>query len=154
MMCIRDRISPSGGALKLCHEKGVECEISAATRTFFGVSEPEGVLFPGTIADNLRLGQFAVTEKRIWESLECVLAAEEIRKLPQGLGTLVSPLNHPFSPELLQKLMIARAILMDLSLIHISLISGFSSTRGAGRGSLVNISFTAGTCLLYTSRCV
>ena len=85
------------------------------------------MLFPGTIADNLRLGQFAVTEKRIWESLECVLAAEEIRKLPQGLGTLVSPLNHPFSPELLQKLMIARAILMDCAIYLIGdLTAGFS----------------------------
>lgn len=147
------QISPSGGELKLCHEKGVECEISAATRTFFGVIEPEGVLFPGTIADNLRLGQFAVTEKRIWESLECVLAAEEIRKLPQGLGTLVSPLNHPFSPELLQKLMIARAILMDCAIYLIGdLTAGFSHETEREILRRLRQQWRSKTCLFLSPR--
>ena len=107
------QIYPVSGSIKLYHEKGAVCEVSAATGNFFGMVEPEGAIFPGTIEDNLRLGQTEITEDRIWEALGCVMAEEEIRRLPQGLKTLIGPLNHPFHPEQMQKLMIARAILMD-----------------------------------------
>lgn len=73
-------------------------------------------LFNSTIRENLLLIQPNATEKEIWEALEFA-AADFVKKLPQGLETLIGDRGIKLSGGERQRLVLARAILRKPSIL-------------------------------------
>jgi len=72
------------------------------------VGGPE--IVPGSVLDNLRAGRSAATRAEVSDALERVGLLEEVRALPEGLGSELAPDGAPFSRSQLVRLMLARAI--------------------------------------------
>ncbi len=66
-------------------------------------------IFPGTLLDNVRLGQ-DLSHDQVRELLNRVGLLDEIQLLPQGLNTELHPSGRPLSRVQASRLMIARAI--------------------------------------------
>ncbi len=66
-------------------------------------------IFPGTLLDNVRLGQ-DLSHDQVRELLDRVGLLDEIQLLPQGLTTELHPSGRPLSRVQASRLMIARAI--------------------------------------------
>jgi putative ABC transport system ATP-binding protein len=67
-------------------------------------------LFPGSVADNVRLGREELSHAAITEALAAVGLLEELMRLPEGLSTQLQPHGRPLSHRQSCRLMIARAI--------------------------------------------
>ncbi len=103
--------TPQTGRIFLRTEDG-EFSCTEATRHLFAYVPQDYVLFSGTIEENLRL---AVPEAKT-EQIENALAAagaEFVWELADGLQTQVRENNAGLSKGQLQRLAIARAVLMD-----------------------------------------
>ncbi len=72
-------------------------------------------LFSGTIADNLRHGDCAADDERLWHALD-VAQAGFVRELPDGLATNVAQGGTNFSGGQRQRLAIARALVRKADL--------------------------------------
>lgn len=68
-------------------------------------------LFNGRIRDNLSIVKPDITENEMWESLEFSSAAEFVRKLEDGLDTVIGDRGIRLSGGERQRLVLARAIL-------------------------------------------
>ncbi|MBB3108553.1 ATP-binding cassette subfamily C protein [Paenibacillus phyllosphaerae] len=74
-------------------------------------------LFHASIKDNMRMAQPDATEAQMWEALEFSASAEFIRKLPQGLDTIIGDRGIRLSGGERQRLVLARAILRKPSIL-------------------------------------
>jgi ABC-type multidrug transport system fused ATPase/permease subunit len=74
-------------------------------------------LFNGSIKDNLLMIDPNATEEQIWEALEFAASAEFVRKLPEGLDTLIGDRGIRLSGGERQRLVLARAILRKPSIL-------------------------------------
>ncbi|MFY4717302.1 ABC transporter ATP-binding protein [Streptomyces sp. LaBMicrA B280] len=70
-------------------------------------------LFPGTVADNLRLACRKASDERIAAALAVVDAADWIAALPDGLDTAVGRGGIPLTARQVQQLALARVLLLD-----------------------------------------
>lgn len=70
-------------------------------------------LFSISIAENLRQGKVTATEEEIWAVLEETNLAQVIKKLPQGLETILGEMGVGLSFGEKQRLSIARAIIKN-----------------------------------------
>jgi len=77
----------------------------------------EPFLFHGTIRDNLILIDPNATEEQIWEAMEFSSAAEFVRKLPDGIDTIIGDRGIRLSGGERQRLVLARAILRKPSIL-------------------------------------
>lgn len=77
----------------------------------------EPFLFHGTIRDNLLMIDPHASETQMWEAMEFSSAAEFIRKLPQGLDTVIGDRGIRLSGGERQRLVLARAILRKPSIL-------------------------------------
>lgn len=68
-------------------------------------------LFNATIRENLLILEHNASDKEIWEALEFSAAADFVRKLPNGLDTLIGDRGIKLSGGERQRLVLARAIL-------------------------------------------
>ena len=106
-------VMPTDGVLKLTHKKGLNLLVSAATRIFLAYVPQENSVFPGTVADNLRLGRNDAEEDELWEALKVACADGFVKALPQGLYTLLGSQGVLLSEGQAQRLAIARAVVRD-----------------------------------------
>ncbi|MDX6204330.1 MAG: ATP-binding cassette, subfamily bacterial CydD [Frankiales bacterium] len=74
-------------------------------------------LFPGTLADNLALGQPGLTACRMWEAIARAELTEVVRKLPEGLDTVLGERGWGLSAGEAQRISIARAFLSDAAFL-------------------------------------
>ncbi|MCZ2257318.1 ABC transporter ATP-binding protein [Sporosarcina sp. G11-34] len=74
-------------------------------------------LFNATIRENLMIIDGNASEETIWEALEFSVAADFVRKLPQGLDTLIGDRGIRLSGGERQRLVLARAILRKPSIL-------------------------------------
>ena len=82
-------------------------------RTLLGVVEQDVFLFDGTVADNIAYARPDATPADIEYAAEAANAAEFIRKMPDGLNTLIGERGVKLSGGQRQRLAIARALLAD-----------------------------------------
>jgi len=82
-----------------------------------GFVTQEAFLFNTTIRDNLTLAKSRATDEELWEVLEMANAAEFIRRLPEGLDTMVGERGIRFSGGEKQRISIARALLRNPPLL-------------------------------------
>lgn len=79
-------------------------------RQHIGAVMQDGKLFMGDIASNITISAPASTLDDAWEAAELAGIAEDIRKMPMGMQTLVSEGSGGVSGGQRQRLMIARAV--------------------------------------------
>ena len=79
-------------------------------RRKIGVVMQSGSLFQGDIYSNITISAPQLTLKDAWEAAEMAGMAEDIRKMPMGMNTLISEGRGGISGGQRQQLMIARAI--------------------------------------------
>ena len=79
-------------------------------RANIGVVMQDGKLFLGDIASNITISTPTATLDDAWEAAEIAGIAEDIRKMPMGMQTIVSEGGGGVSGGQRQRLMIARAV--------------------------------------------
>ncbi len=85
--------------------------VSPALRTLFTYVAQEKVVFSGTVADSLRLGNPLADDEALWKALSRACAEDFVRALPKGLDTPLGERGAGLSEGQIQRLAIARAIL-------------------------------------------
>ncbi|MBQ9001338.1 MAG: ATP-binding cassette domain-containing protein [Eggerthellaceae bacterium] len=79
-------------------------------RRHIGTVLQDGKLFMGDMASNITLSTPGATIEDAWEAAEMAGIADDIRKMPQGMQTLVSEGSGGVSGGQRQRLLIARAV--------------------------------------------
>jgi ATP-binding cassette subfamily C protein CydD len=74
-------------------------------------------LFPGTLADNLALGQPGLSTSRMWEAIGRAQLTRVVRELPDGLETVLGERGWGLSAGEAQRISIARAFLSDATFL-------------------------------------
>jgi ATP-binding cassette subfamily C protein CydD len=74
-------------------------------------------LFPGTLADNLALGQPGLSASRMWEAIARAQLTRVVRGLPEGLETVLGERGWGLSAGEAQRISIARAFLSDATFL-------------------------------------
>lgn len=106
-------IYPVSGTAQLLGSNGVCCNISSATRCFFGYVPQGNTVFSGTIAENMRMVKCDATDEEIIEALKQGCAWEFVEQMPQGIHSFIGEHGTGLSEGQAQRLAIARAILTD-----------------------------------------
>ena len=79
-------------------------------RRRIGVVTQNGKLFQGDIYSNIVISAPWLTQQDVWEAAELAGIAEDIRKMPMGMNTVISEGSGGISGGQKQRLMIARAV--------------------------------------------
>jgi ATP-binding cassette subfamily B multidrug efflux pump len=79
-------------------------------RSHIGLIPQKPFLFSGTIGSNLRYGKADATDEELWDALEIAQGADFVRKMPEGLETVVAQGGTTVSGGQRQRLAIARAL--------------------------------------------
>ena len=77
----------------------------------------DAVIFSGSLADNIRYGRPTASEDEIARAADAAAASEFIRRLPDGLATLVGERGMTLSGGQRQRIAIARAFLRNAPLL-------------------------------------
>jgi ATP-binding cassette subfamily B protein len=85
----------------------------ASLRRSMGLVSQHPVLFPGTVADNIRYARPGATDEEVASAARVAEAHEFIAALPQGYQTPVGEDGHKLSGGQRQRVAIARAVLKD-----------------------------------------
>lgn len=100
---------PQKGAV-FYDEKNISALDLKSLRRKIGVVMQNGKLFLGDIFSNIALSAPKLTLEEAWEAAEIAGIADDIRKMPMGMFTLISEGSGGISGGQKQRLMIARAI--------------------------------------------
>ena len=79
-------------------------------RKKIGIVPQKAVLFSGTLRKNMQWRDENASDEEIWKALEVAQAAEFVRKLPDGLDTVILQGGKNLSGGQKQRLTIARAL--------------------------------------------
>lgn len=103
-------LTPQSGTAVYLDQKGAALPCGAGRRCLSYV--PQGnTLFSGTIRENLLLGLPEREEPALWQALEGAAAADFVRRLPDGLDTVIGERATGLSEGQAQRIAIARAFL-------------------------------------------
>ncbi|WP_019913502.1 ABC transporter ATP-binding protein [Paenibacillus sp. HW567] len=86
-------------------------------RRSIGYVAQDPFLYNATIRDNLTMIKPDATEDELWEALEFASSADFVRKLPEGLDTLLGDRGVRLSGGERQRLVLARAIIRKPSIL-------------------------------------
>jgi NHLM bacteriocin system ABC transporter ATP-binding protein len=100
--------TPEKGSV-LYDEKNLASLSARMVRRQVGVVLQDSKPMPGDLLSNI-IGNSALTEDDAWRAAESAGLADDIRRMPMGMRTLVSENGATFSGGQVQRLMIARAI--------------------------------------------
>jgi ABC-type multidrug transport system fused ATPase/permease subunit len=103
---------PRTGRVDVGGVRLVDLQLDELRREVALVTQEQHV-FVGTLADNLRLARVGASDDEFFEALEAVDALEWVRRLPDGLETVVGAGGHPLSPPQQQQIALARLVLAD-----------------------------------------
>ena len=106
---------PSAGRLTVGGVDLAACDLRAWRAELAWVPQ-RPTLFRGTVADNVRLGDAGASLARVRAALELAGADDLVRRLPDGLATVVGDGGRPLSAGERQRLALARAFLRDAPL--------------------------------------
>ncbi len=81
-----------------------------SVRKKIGTVMQDGKLFQGSIYENIAIAAPQLTMEEAWEAAEIAGIAEDIRRMPMGMHTMVSAGSGGISGGQRQRLMIARAV--------------------------------------------
>lgn len=107
--------TPEAGHVEIEHTDPRDVRPDVLRQTVSLVREVE--LFTGTIAENVHLGRPTVTMTDIRTALQAVDLLDTILRLPDGLDTLINATGAPLASSQLLRLMLARGIVGQPSLM-------------------------------------
>ena len=107
---------PAAGTVRVAGTAST-AETQEAVRAASAVVAQTTWLFTGTIADNLRLADPDADDERLWQALQAANLAEEVRRMPEGLSTLLGEQGLGLSGGQAQRVSLARAFLADRPLL-------------------------------------
>lgn len=81
------------------------------------ILDQQPYLFDSTVANNLRLGNFAATDEQLWDVLNQVNLKELVAELPNKLATPMSEMGGRFSGGEQQRFALARILLQDTPIV-------------------------------------
>ena len=110
-------LHPNQGTAQLVTQDGETVPIHADTRRYFSYVPQGNTLMSGTIADNLRVVKENATEEEIKQALETACAWEFVRKMPDGIHSLLGTRGRGVSEGQAQRISIARAVLRDAPIL-------------------------------------
>jgi len=111
-------ITGQGGEASLFGEKtGESVALSPSSRSLFSYVPQGNTMFSGTIAENMRNVKEDATEEEIIAALELACAWEFVKKLPEGIHSMIQERGGGFSEGQAQRLSIARALLRDTPIL-------------------------------------
>ncbi|MEO5851681.1 MAG: ABC transporter ATP-binding protein [Nocardioides sp.] len=82
-------------------------------RTEVALVTQEHHVFVGSVRDNILLAREESTDDQVWAALAAVGAADWVRRLPDGLDTLVGSGNQALTPAQAQEVALARLIIAN-----------------------------------------
>ena len=103
-------MSANSGQISFFNEKGERVEGNANCRSFISYVPQGNTLFSGTVRENIHMGRLDATEEEMWEALEMASGADFVRKLPDGIDTVIGERGHGISEGQAQRVAIARAL--------------------------------------------
>lgn len=104
------------GRLELeCTDQTIE--LSTNTRSLFSYVPQGNMLFSGTLRDNVTFIKSNATDVEIERALDISCASDFIKDLPMGLDTIVGENGMGLSEGQVQRIAIARAVLVDAPII-------------------------------------
>lgn len=109
-------IEPEAGTIKI-DGVSLTAEKSLNFRRSVGYVSQDPFLFHTTIRENLCAAAPNATEEEIWEALRFAASDELVRKLPEGLNTVVGDRGIRLSGGERQRIVLARAILRKPSFL-------------------------------------
>ena len=108
-------LAPTSGELLLDGRRLEEWDLSSLRQQFAMVSQ-DVVMFNDTVAANVALGA-QLDEAKVWASLEAANLGDHVRRMPQGLQTVVGHNAVQLSGGQRQRLAIARAVYKDAPIL-------------------------------------
>lgn len=81
-----------------------------SVRKQIGTVMQDGKLFQGSIYENISIGAPGLSMDQVWEAAEMAGIAEDIRRMPMGMHTIIAGTGGSMSGGQKQRLMIARAV--------------------------------------------
>jgi len=111
----------------------------------------EETLFEGTILENITLGRKNISMEQIESTLQRLFLNDYITSIPKGLFTMVEPLGRKLPRSVIQKLLLARAIVNNPLLLVIE--SNFDAIEIQERSKIISHLFapTNNCTLIITS---
>lgn len=109
-------IQPENGEI-LADGQPITGERLLAYRRTIGYVAQDPFLYNATIRDNLTMIKPDAREEELWEALEFASSADFVRKLPDGLDTLIGDRGIRLSGGERQRLVLARAIIRKPSIL-------------------------------------
>lgn len=121
MRLILSLVTPQEGSAMLYAGNGkaqADCiPLSPSTRKLFSYVPQGNTMLSGTIAENLRNVKQNATDEEIIEALKLACAWDFVKKLPEGINSMVLERGGGFSEGQAQRLSIARALLRESPLL-------------------------------------
>lgn len=84
---------------------------------YIGVIQQQTYLFNSTLADNLKIGNQEATDEELWQVLEAVELSEMVKRLPDGLQTMVDEAGLRFSGGERHRIALARVLLQQTPIV-------------------------------------
>lgn len=112
---LRGDLTPTAGSVTLNAIKTTEFGDEIAK--YIGVIHQTPYLFNTTVVNNVRIGNEGASDEEVWDVLERVGLKKLIKKLPQGLETMVDEAGLRFSGGERHRLALARILLKDAPII-------------------------------------
>lgn len=117
MRIILGLINPQSGKSVMRDNLGNECTLSAATREMFSYVPQGNTIFADTIAKNMRMVKNDATDEEIIAALKTACAYDFVKKLPEGINTIIGENGQGLSEGQAQRISIARAVLRNAPVI-------------------------------------
>lgn len=93
------------------NELGEREKSNSGAREFISYVPQGNTLFSGTIAYNVRMGEWQATDEEVIEALKAACAYDFVKELPQGINTVIGEKGFGLSEGQAQRVAIARAII-------------------------------------------
>ncbi len=100
---------PSGGSI-LIDGQDIHSLDASSVRAQIGMISTDGVVFRGTLADNIRYKYPSATDKEVWQAAMAAGLHSTLERLPEGLKTVVGESGMGLSVGERQRIQIARML--------------------------------------------
>ncbi|MDO4502901.1 MAG: ABC transporter ATP-binding protein [Coriobacteriia bacterium] len=132
--------------------QGEQMPLSPVTRRLFAYVPQGNLLISGRLRDNIAFAKPDATDDQIWEACRIACAEEFLRKLPDGLDTVVGEHGAGLSEGQMQRVAVARAYLSGAPILLLD--EATSALDEATEAKLLENLRTLNdrTCLIVTHR--
>ncbi len=144
-------IPPESGTASLVQADGSCHSLGADTRHLFAYVPQGNTVLAGSIADNLRLVNHAVTEEEMLQALRDACAWDFVSRLPQGIHSSIGEGGKGFSEGQAQRIAIARALVRKAPIMLLDEVTS-ALDYATEQQVLKNLMSRGVTCIVATHR--